>query len=291
VRINQAMVQIRSERPGFTTDVQYGIRNGRTFLHDGAGLRSAELTLIWFRTRGCTFDRRGECTMCNYGVGPDVDPATMVSFVEAALAHRREYDALYVSPAGSLFDSREVPHEALVGIQRVIRRHPSFSLSCESRPEFVSRDAVEWWTSGLSDRRHAMNIGLESSNDFVRQSLLAKRFDAATAASAIETLESLHVRSIVNVLIGAPSLTEGEALDDAVESARWAFSHGASTVVFFPANLKRWTVFEPLAAAGEWHPPSLCSRARWPVVVRRAHIRRSPATADVLPHVPPACGG
>jgi hypothetical protein len=64
--------EIRAERPPFATTENVVLRRYTTLA--GRPRRVGEMYQFWFRTRGCTFDRAGQCSMCNYGVGPDIDP-------------------------------------------------------------------------------------------------------------------------------------------------------------------------------------------------------------------------
>jgi radical SAM enzyme (TIGR01210 family) len=257
VELRRSMAALRSSRPPFPDEATWVVRPSRTFVVEESRIRSAELHLVWFKTRGCTYDRAGECTMCNYGGGPEVASDLMVAHVEEALASEAAFDALYVSPAGSMFDPTEVPPAALAGIRTAIAAASSNSLSCENRPEHVTEAVVAAWASSFTDRSLAVNLGIESSSAFIRTQLLGKSMTDAQIISAIETLNRHGVKPIANVLIGAPGLTPREAFEDAVRSGRWALDHGARLVVLFPSNGKNWTIFEPLVQMGLWSPPSL----------------------------------
>jgi radical SAM enzyme (TIGR01210 family) len=67
------------------------------------------------------------------------------------------------------------------------------------------------------------------------------------------------VLPVANVLLGAPFLTEAEALASAVDSLRWALEAGTHLCVLFPANVKRWTLQHWLWERGLYHSPSLWS--------------------------------
>lgn len=77
-----------------------------------------------------------------------------------------------------------------------------------------------------------------------------------TAAARLLATGSLVT---ANILLGAPFLTEREAINDAVRSVRWALENGAYMCVLFPSNVKDWTLQHWLWERGLYNPPSLWS--------------------------------
>jgi radical SAM enzyme (TIGR01210 family) len=64
---------------------------------------------------------------------------------------------------------------------------------------------------------------------------------------------------VTNVLLGAPFLTENEAIESAVGTIRWALANGSHICVLFPCNVKGWTLQEWLWERQMYRVPSLWS--------------------------------
>ena len=89
---------------------------------------------VWFQTAGCSYDKQGLCTMCNYGVGETV-AETVASDIGTALkaVPLDAASTLLVSPSGSMFDPREVPDPIRVAILEAVAENAG-TVVCESRP-------------------------------------------------------------------------------------------------------------------------------------------------------------
>ena len=236
---------------------------------------------VWFQTRGCTWHRRGECTMCNYGVGPDATADVMVARVAAALDDVEESDELWVSPSGSLLDEREVPDAALDGILALLASAPAATIAFETRPETVTADRLAKVAFVLAHKQVTVSIGLESSNADVRQRSYAKSGSDALYAQAFLALTDIGFATHANLSFGAPFLSAAARHADTVRSARWARSHGATPVVF-PLHVKRNTLLEMLWRQGAYEPPTFGAI----VGVLRACRPQRPGVAWIEP--PPA---
>src|SRR5690349_3981177 len=101
--------QIRADRPPLPANTNVVLRRFPT--RAGRPRRVGEMYQFWFRTRGCTFDRAGQCSMCNYGTGPEIEPEQIARSVRWRLASVPAGSFIYLSPSGSLLDPREVPPE------------------------------------------------------------------------------------------------------------------------------------------------------------------------------------
>lgn len=106
--LSRANVLVRKGRPHRAPDWRYNTRRFPVRFYPDAH-RKIIMTFVHLRSYGCRFDRRGECTMCNYGIAERVEPDLQIAAVEEALAKNAHYEALYISPAGSMFDPFEVP--------------------------------------------------------------------------------------------------------------------------------------------------------------------------------------
>lgn len=213
---------------------------------------------FWFRTAGCTYDRRGLCTMCNYGLGEHL-PETIVDDLRAAVegAGISGDATVLVSPSGSMFDPREVPDDVRADLLRVVAASPARTVLCETRPETVTSPRMEEFASILGDKAGVVELGLESADPWVLQWLVNKRLDLDEFRAAVMTCHDSGLRVLANVSLGTAMLSPAAAIRDAEEAVRWAIGAGADACVVFPLQVREWTLLAWLWRRGRYTPVSL----------------------------------
>lgn len=297
--LQRANVVVRKGRPHRDASWRYDVRHQPTRLYPEP-FRQATMTFVHLRSYGCRFDRTGECTMCNYGIGERLGTEAIVNAAGEALAKTPHYEALYMSPAGSMFDPLEVPNNARRTIFEMIAATDCSSFSCESRPEFLSDEALAEFAKILSTKRRFINIGLESAHPWILRNCVGKFMDIASFKDACQRMLKTGTLPVANVLLGAPFLTEGEALQEAVNSVNWALSNGAYMCVLFPSNVKDWTLQYWLWERGLYSPPSLWSYIEALYLLGEKTLERVglskyavPVSGHypVVPHTCPECYG
>lgn len=256
--LRKANNAVRAHRPREQDQWRYTVRRQRVTM-DPRPSRENELTYVFFRSFGCRFDRAGECTMCNYAVAERVDADSMVGSVREALALRDDYDALGVSPLGNMFDPSEVPVAAREAIVDMVARVPGSIYSCESRPETLTDALIGRTVEQLRGKRLFINLGLESAHPWVQAHCVGKSLSADHYRTATAALRRHGAFPVSNVLLGAPFLTEDEAIESAVGTVRWALANGSHICVLFPSNVKGWTLQEWLWERDLYQTPSLWS--------------------------------
>lgn len=123
---------------------------------------------FWFRTRGCAYDRAGQCSMCNYGTGPEIDPRRIARSVGRKLAEVPEGAHIYLSPSGSLLDDLEVSPELREQLLRQVADRRPALFAFESRPEVFAEDKLGTIREILPDTTLVGQVGVESWNPDVR---------------------------------------------------------------------------------------------------------------------------
>lgn len=213
----------------------------------------ASLTVI-LRTIGCRWNR---CTMCGYA--SEGAPATaddlLVQFDEALKRLSPEDKIVKIYTSGSFLDPREVPEDARDRILNILRNKGIERLVIESRPEHITSESVK---DCLSKVETEFAIGLETSNDLIRENIIRKGFSFHDFASASETVREEGGRVKAYLLLKPPMLSEGKALLDAISSAKAARSY-ADTLSLNLCNIQRGTYVERLWERGEYRPPWLWS--------------------------------
>ncbi len=243
---------IRGETPPVPASQSFSVRLDRT-----AGGVFAQ---VWFLTRGCTWDRAGACTMCNYGHESAVASEGMVESVRLALESiPGPVDELLVSPSGNMLDPVEVPDAARRAIYRHMASFRAPKLCVETRAETVTVELVEELANAFPGRGVAVEVGLESSSPWVQHYCINKSITQESFCAATSVLTAHGMRSYANVSLGAAFLSDAEAVEDACRSVRWALLNGADLAVVFPMHVKPRTLLAWLHHRGLYHSPSLWS--------------------------------
>jgi radical SAM enzyme (TIGR01210 family) len=216
--------------------------------------RIVESLTVILRTIGCRWNR---CTMCGYASeGAPATDEDLMQQVDIAL-QRRSPDAkiMKIYTSGSFLDPREVPGSVRDRVLDLLKSVGIERLVIESRPEHINPERVE---ACLSRMETEFAIGLETSNDLIRQEVICKGFTFQDYVEASNTVHGLGGRVKAYLLLKPPHLSEGQALDDAIRSARAAREH-ADVLSLNLCNVQRGTYVERLWERGEYRPPWLWS--------------------------------
>jgi radical SAM enzyme (TIGR01210 family) len=232
---------------------------------------------FWFRTRGCSYDRAGQCSMCNYGIGPDVEPDRIVRALRRKLEDVPEGASVYLSPSGSLLDDIEVPPDLRDGLLRAVAERRPGMFAFETRPELFTPDKLAHVRDRIPTAQHIGQVGVESWNPEVRQLCHLKPTPQNAYLKASGMLREQGFASIANVTLGALALSQREAFQDAVDSVRGARAGGYTTQMVFPLSAKEGTLLGWAADRGMWQPPTLWMLIR----VLRAAIDDTDALSDL----------
>lgn len=250
--LSTVCARLRRDRPAFgegaNVTVGHEVVDGVPFVR------------LWFRTTGCTYDRQGLCTMCNYGAGDEL-PATIVDDLRAAVetAGITAEATVLVSPSGSMFDPREVPDHVRIEVLRVVAGSPARTVLCETRPETVTRARMEEFASILGDKAGVVELGLESADPWALRWLINKKLDLGTFRSAVGICHDSGLRVLANVSLGTAMLSPSAAIRDAERAVRWAIEAGTDACVVFPLQVREWTLLAWLWRHGRYAPVSLWS--------------------------------
>src|SRR5512136_1827854 len=201
-----------------------------------------------------------------------------------------DYGIVKIFTSGSFLDPGEVPPEARREILRTFRGR---ELIVETRPEFVTGETVgeclQELDSGTGPVSFTVAIGLETSDDAIREKSIMKGFSFADFVDASRTAHQAGAGVKAYLLQKPPYLTEKEAIGDVVRSVRDVAPH-ADAISLNPCTVQRGTEVERLWRARSYRPPYL-----WSVILAlsRAGV---PVTCDPVgggtprgPHNCPSC--
>ncbi len=190
--------------------------------------------------------------MCGYheDSGP-ADADDIVAQFDGALGRHRDEAVIKVYTSGSFLDPDEVPPAARDAVLRAAFDRAEHVL-IESRPEHVPRIAE------IDGPSLEVAIGLESTDDAVRATCVRKGFSLAEYEGAARMAREHGALVRTYLLLKPPFLTEREAIDDTVSSAR-RVARAGEVVSVNPVNVQRDTGLEDMWRDGAYSPPWLWS--------------------------------
>jgi radical SAM enzyme (TIGR01210 family) len=246
---------------------------------------SADYAEVWFPSPGCMWDGLGHCTTCNYGAPREVDDDDMVRAVELALdGIAPSTETLWVSAFDTL-QHREVPTEVRRRIFALLGSSPAKTILTETHPASIREEVVVECVELLNGRTLALQLGVETMDEFVRFACVNKPFTNVRLARAVEEIRASGAEAWANLIVGIPFLGRAEVVEGTARSVAQALDLGFEAVVLFPNHVKEHTVAHTLATAGRYQPPDLwvirdVLRETHPELLPRVHL----AWLDLKPH-------
>ena len=215
---------------------------------------------LTIRSCGCSYHKRGYCTVCDYGSGKRVTEEEIDVIFNSVFNNIDTSSIdLLVGSFGSLLDAAEIPTSVLLCILKNISYRHFRTLTIETHYETINEKRLKLiqTTVGNSVDSIMVELGFESANPFVLENCFNKKMDLSELERKMDLISLFGMQPILNIFLGAPFLTQREMLEDAVDSLNWAKNHKAYKVVVFPSNIKPNTVSNYLYERGLYSPPSL----------------------------------
>lgn len=227
-----------------------------------------ERVIIILRGTGCGWarDKNGGCTMCGHISGSSRGKTIPVEhlkkqFDDAFNAYDfRKYPMLCLYNGGSLLNEDEIPLELRYYIYQRVNANPHIKrFVIESRPEYVTDAALDEIDEMLADTEIEIGIGLESSNDLIRELILNKGVALNEFRTTATRLRERKVKFVAYVLVKPPFITEAEAIVDAVSTIEFAHSIGVDIIFLEPVSIQDYTLVNYLWEAGSYRAPWIWS--------------------------------
>jgi radical SAM enzyme (TIGR01210 family) len=242
--------------------------------------------VVILRTKGCFWAREAGCSFCGYvsDASPDVSTAELEIQLASALKRYKDEAVLKIYTSGSFLDEDEVPPEFQGAVLDKLSEMGVRKLVIETLPRFVTEEKVSLALDrfGAEEKKGLQGdggiefaLGLESATPEVFRTAVNKSGRVEDYWLASERIKTLGGRVRMYIVIKPPLLSEREALEDAVLSAK-AVGDKADTISFNPINIQRGTVVERLWRRGEYQPPWL-----WTV----SEVLRRTAELDLGPRI------
>ena len=236
-------------------------------------------------TSGCQWaTQSGGCTMCSYiadsplcEISEDdlirifdkewtrqLDKVDIESFDDVAVK-------LFVS--GSFLNENEIPQKVQDYIFNKFNKYPNLKeVIVESKPEFIDRNSLIRLASIIPDKIFEIGIGLETSNEDTRQNKINKGITNMAFEDCVRLINSIDeydIRAKAYLLVKPILISEREAIEESIESARYAKEVGVSRIAYCPATVHAGTLMDWLWKKGSYNPPWIWSTVKILKQVRR----------------------
>ncbi len=254
------------------------------------------LTVI-FRSGGCSWNR---CRMCGYRHEryPDLPRDELAERMIRQVRWVKEnfsdedYQVLKIFTSGSFFDPDEVPPIVRRAVAEAFRGKVVIA---ETRPEYVELDAIREFREGIDTgawtRPLSVAVGLETTNDLIRERSIDKGFSYADFLRAATVAHAAGAGMKAYLLMKPPFLTEREARDDMIRSIR-DISSVADSISMNLCTVQSRTEVERLWKQQAYRPPYLWSVLEV-LIGSPVHILCDPVGGGQMrgPHNCGACDG
>jgi archaeosine synthase beta-subunit len=252
--------------------------SGEDLLYSGVG----KAIFIVLPTPGCAWavSGSGGCTMCSYVADSPlekVDADILVDIFKKSMNkhHLNEKTVVKIFVSGSFLNPDEIPKRARDEILNFLKDQKNVEeVVVESRPEFITKEVLKECCESLGEKIFEIGIGLETSNDYTRREKINKGFSREDFERAVDTIKNTELKCNVRAkayIFVKPILTsEKDAIKEAINSAEYAESVGASRISFCPATIHKDTLMELLWRGGSYQPPWI-----WSIMEIIKHVRRS----------------
>jgi len=215
--------------------------------------RTADAMVIILRTNGCSWAKKGGCTMCGYASasGDGITADDLMRQLDHVLTKYNSEPFVKIYTSGSFLDENEIPKEVRNAVFNAFK--DAERILFESRPEYVTEDVLRTLPNNIT-----IALGLESSDNEILLTSIRKGFTPEDSRTAGLMIKGAGLKVRTYLLLKPLYMTEREATDDAVSSVIFA-DEFSDEISINPVNVQRYTFTERLWKKGEYRPPWIWS--------------------------------
>jgi radical SAM enzyme (TIGR01210 family) len=195
------------------------------------GQEPSERLMVVLRTNGCSYDQKKTgCRMCDFSahaIDRKIHQITAADLSRQLMAEldrhlKNSIQQIDLLTLGNFLNAAEVPEDFQVWAMKRFSELTSIrKVVIESRCNYVTVENLRRLKSALrADQILELGVGVESSNRYIRNNVLNKGLEWATLAETMKKARAADVAFMAYLLIKPQTLSEREAIDDAVTSAR-----------------------------------------------------------------------
>jgi len=229
--------------------------------------KGKEFTII-LRTRGCSWalGDNGGCSMCGYlqdSYMNKVEDKYIIQQFDYAfqkkieeISNSKEYFSIKLYNSGSFLDDDEISEEVRYKIFKKIAEVPNITeIVIESRVEYIEEFKIKQLTRILKEKYLEIAIGLESTDDYIRNNYINKGLVFQDFINSIKLLKSCNVGIRVYLLLKPPFLNEQAAIDDCIKSINELIDLKVNTISINPVNIQKDSLVEYLWRQNRYRSP------------------------------------
>jgi radical SAM enzyme (TIGR01210 family) len=216
---------------------------------------------------------RGPCTMCNFWIqyNKNIKSSDIINQFKKEV---KKYDfkkedirEVCIFNSGSFFNDHIIPEKVRSEIMKTIADYTSVkNVVVESRPEFITEKKVRKLKEILGNKDLEVAIGLESSDDFIREKIIRKGFTLKEFEKAARILKKAKANLRVYVLIKPIILREDESIKDAIKTSKYVFNLGKKLKIETEVQLEPVYVKPPSLVFTAWKMDQYRAVWLWSVI-------------------------
>ncbi len=250
---------------------------------------------IILTAHGCSVATCSMCPLPDEAVDPmvHVDIDHWMNQIKRAIGLEDDIHTLTIYHNGNYFCDSEVPATWRNLIHSYLAATKIKELVVESLPQYLTEERLAAARAGLKQVKLVVAIGLQSSNDIVREVCMTSTCAANTFSSAVARLKAQGDDAQAFLLFHPPFLTIEESIYDIRESIRFVAQTGVVPTIC-PMKVAPNTVVADLAARGLYQAPDLwylyyalhgmSARPRVRVAASLLNPAKSASSSDWTPH-------
>jgi archaeosine synthase beta-subunit len=249
-------------------------------IYDTSSNKAVPRWTLLLPATGCAWAKAkgGSCYMCGFAKGAScltggvaLSSDKLLKYVkinkDRVADNRPEILAIY--NGGSFFNPSEICLSAQCDLFSEIESHPTLKkIFFDSRPAYINETNIKTLLSMLSGKRLIVGLGLECVNDEIRAKSINKGFNKDEYEAAVSIIKKAGGLVTTYVFIKPLFLSEREAIEEAVNTVKYAFACGSDEIALEAAFIQKGTVMEKYYKAKQYSTPWLWSIIE---VVRRTH--------------------
>jgi archaeosine synthase beta-subunit len=216
--------------------------------------------VIILKTKGCSWALKSGCSMCGYfndSILSNVSDEELLQQFEYSLRKYKDEKFVKIFTSGSFLDDEEI--NPLVR-EKILKKlyATAEKVSVESRPEYITDEKLKQIKKIQGLKIFEIGIGLETSDDDIRQNKVNKGFTFNDYKKAATIMKKHNVKIKTYVLIKPPFLSEKQAINDAINTIE-KIKDITDIVSLNPVNIQKNTVVSYLWQRKQYRSPWLFS--------------------------------
>lgn len=237
--LRKIMKKIYSGRENFQVEYLCNFRVER--------INNKNFCQLFFLSTGCSHDRKGGCTMCNYGYGKSycVDYSKVLEEIKFKIQELPDnITEIVVGPIGSMLDAAEVPDSVFKAIIDELSVIKCDEFTCETRIDTISRDKLLLLKNKIKANRITLEIGVESNDLWILRNSINKNITFENVEKTIRKVHELGIQVCANVGVGFPFVNDKICVNSAVSTIKKLIELDVECIVLFAYNIKPGTLLE-----------------------------------------------